>query len=221
MQVEEDEEGAPQVPPEGAVAAAVRRFAGLLVAVALVVPALPAHAATPTVTMFNSGIPNPAILKGMTAGPDGKVWFADWLNNSLGAVTLSSGAVNELPAHSDPVGVTGGVNGNLYFALSEEDNTNPTFANHVGVMNPATGGFGTTWYGGGNQALPRYPAVGPDGNVWVTEPRNPGATTGDDKLGLIESNGNPSSARRATTRSRRRSWQGQGSAPAPLHRCCG
>ncbi len=55
-----------------------------------------ARAATPTVTMFNSGIPDPATLLGITAGPDGKVWFADNLNKALGAVTLSSGSTNEI-----------------------------------------------------------------------------------------------------------------------------
>jgi virginiamycin B lyase len=93
----------------------------LAVAFAMAVAALalasaPSRAATPTVTMFNSGIPNPAKLVGITAGPDGKVWFADNFNQALGAVTLSSGSTNEiaLPADRFPIGLTSGPNGRLY-----------------------------------------------------------------------------------------------------------
>ena len=150
----------------------------LLVALA----AAPARAATPTVTMFSSGVPNPAILLGITAGPDGKVWFADSHNDALGAVTLSTGAVNELPVgRNQPVGVTAGPDGNLY-TFTGLAGSALSFAH---VMNPANGALGETWYGGGNNAMPRYPAVGPDGNIWVTETRDPSLTTGEDKLGLL------------------------------------
>ncbi len=175
-----------------------RRGAGLAAVVVTALTGLfglagSAAAATPTVTMFNSGIPNPATLLGITAGPDGKVWFADNFNKALGAVTVSSGSTNEIAipdfsgAPQHPVGVTGGPNGRLYF-FSGVDGVAWSFA---GVMNPATGATGTTWYGGGNIANPRYPAVGPDGNIWVTEPRDTSLTTGDDKFGLIQANGNP------------------------------
>jgi streptogramin lyase/subtilisin-like proprotein convertase family protein len=162
--------------------------------IAALVPALPAQAATPTVTMFNSGIPDPATMLGITAGPDGKVWFADNLNKALGAVTLSSGSTNEIALpnvqtniEQHPFGVTGGPNGRLYFSSG----LNGIAWSVAGVMNPATGASGGTWYGGGNNALPRYPAVGPDGNIWFTEPRDTSLTTGDDKFGLIQANGNP------------------------------
>ncbi len=142
-----------------------------------------AGAATPTVTTFSSGITNPAVLLGITAAADGKVWFVDNYNNQLGAVTLSSGTSNELPSGNYPVGVTSGPNGKLYFFRG----TPSVALSYAAVMNPATGNFGQTWYGGGNNALPRYGATGPDGNIWITE--SGGAT--DDKIGLIDATGNP------------------------------
>ncbi len=170
----------------------MKRLAGLLVALALLVPALPAHAATPTVTMFNSGIPDPATLLGITAAPDGKVWFADASNKALGAVTLSSGATNEIAVDRDtPVGVTAAPDGRLYYSEAGFPGIALSF---VGLMNPANGNHGETWYGGGNNSMPRYLATGPDGNVWVTEPRDPSVTTGDDKIGLLDLSGNPDAA---------------------------
>jgi streptogramin lyase len=148
-----------------------------------------AQAATPTVTMFTAGIPNPATLLGITAAPDGKVWFGDAQNDSVGAVTLSSGAVNEINVGRDtPVGVTAGPDGRLYYGIAGFPGIALSF---VGLMNPANGNHSETWYGGGNNSMPRYPAVGPDGNVWITEPRDPNVTTGDDKIGLLDTSGNP------------------------------
>ncbi len=167
----------------------MKRVGGLLVGLALLIPALPAHAATPTVTVFNSGIPDPSTLLGISAAPDGKVWFADSVNNALGAVTLSSGSTNEIGiSRNTPVGVTAGPDGRLYYAVAGFSGVALSF---VGVMNPANGNHGDTWYGGGNNSMPRYPAVGPDANIWVTEPRDPSVTTGDDKIGLVDTSGNP------------------------------
>jgi streptogramin lyase len=158
-------------------------------AMATLLLAGPARAATPTVTMFNSGIPDPSTLLGITAAPDGKVWFADAVNDSLGAVTLSSGATNEQAVGRDtPVGVTAGPDGRLYYSAAGFSGVALSF---VGLMNPGNGNHGDTWYGGGNNSMPRYPAAGPDGNVWITEPRDPSVTTGHDKIGLLDLSGNP------------------------------
>jgi len=151
----------------------VRRTAGLFVAVALLIPALPAHAATPTVTEFSSGIPIPGAVFGIAAGSDGKLWFADQgSNNTLGSINPFNQIESEVsPAvGSDIFGISNGPDGNLYYGQGS------AFDNIGGII-PATGESRFTYLGGGNPAWPRFTATGPEGNIWTTEPRDPSDTT--------------------------------------------
>ena len=171
------------MPEEGADAAAVRRAAGLLVALALLIPALPAHparAATPKVTEFSSGIPaDDARLWGITAASDGKLWFADQGTNTAGSINPFNQITSELTPTiaSFMAGMTNGPDGNVYFGATN-------FFSSIGGIIPASGDFRYTYLGGGNVAWPYFPAIGPEGNIWTTEPRDPTTTTGNDKVSV-------------------------------------
>src|SRR3954447_2359863 len=146
-------------------------FAGLFVAA--LIPALPAHAATPTVTGFSSGIPLGGQVFGIAAGSDGKLWFADQgSNNTLGSVNPFNGIESEVtPAvGSDIFGISSGPDGNLYYGQGS------AFDNIGGII-PATELSRFTYLGGGNPAWPRFTATGPEGNIWTTEPRDSNDTT--------------------------------------------
>src|SRR5438034_737511 len=54
---------------------------------------------------------------GITAGPDGNLWFTEYSGNNIGRIT-TSGAITEFPlptANSAPFGITAGPDGNLWF----------------------------------------------------------------------------------------------------------
>jgi len=159
----------------GAIAAAIAcTFAALLV----VGP--PARAATPTVTEFSSGIPESARIIGITAASDGKLWFADDGDDTAGSINPFNQIVSEIAsAGLDGIaGVTNGPDGNVYYARTGGPNS-------VGGIIPATGVIRNTYLGGAPTAQfwPYVPAIGPDGQIWVTDPRD-ATTTGNDSVGF-------------------------------------
>ncbi|HMH50707.1 MAG TPA: FG-GAP-like repeat-containing protein [Candidatus Acidoferrum sp.] len=98
---------------------------------------------------------------GITAGPDGNLWFTERAGNRIGNIT-PAGVITEFPlptAGSGPTGIVSGPDGNLWF--TERD------GNRIGKVTPAgviteftlptagSGPFGIT--------------TGPDGNLWFTE----------------------------------------------------
>jgi streptogramin lyase/subtilisin-like proprotein convertase family protein len=147
---------------------------------ALLLAGPPARAATPTVTEFSSGIPESARIIGITAASDGKVWFADDGDDTAGSINPFNQIVSEIAsAGLDGIaGVTNGSDGNVYFGLTGPPNA-------VGGLVPATGFIRSTYLGGGptSQFWPYVPATGPDGNIWVTDPRD-ATTTGNDSVGF-------------------------------------
>jgi streptogramin lyase len=150
----------------------VRRAAGLVVAVALVVPALPAHAATPTVTEFSSGIPSGTTLYGVTAASDGRVFFVSQFPSQLGAINTSGTIAMTTNTQFEPVGVTSGPDGRLYYGAYTPGITTAPFLSFIGVANPGSGNNMDNWYGGGTNAQPRFTATSPDGTIRVTQPGN-------------------------------------------------
>jgi YVTN family beta-propeller protein len=124
----------------------------------------PASAATPTVTEFGNGItPNSPIFEGITAGSDGRIWFANWLQNKLDVINPANpAAITEVAVGSGPFGVTSGPDGNIYYAMEP--------GNGIGSMIPATGVHSEQYFGGGNSADPHFVATGPNGEIWDTEP---------------------------------------------------
>ena len=76
----------------------------------------PAWAAAGTITEFSTPTANSGPF-GITAGPDGNLWFTEKATNLIGRIT-TSGKITEFPtptANSGPVGITAGPDGNLWF----------------------------------------------------------------------------------------------------------
>src|SRR5689334_10280839 len=68
---------------------------------------------------------------GITAGPDGNLWFTENATNQVGRIT-PSGSVQEFPiptSGSDPAGITVGPDGNLWFT--------EFFGDKIGRITPA------------------------------------------------------------------------------------
>jgi virginiamycin B lyase len=78
-----------------------------------------AEAAAPTITEFH--VSNVGVPQGITAGPDGNLWFTyqDFTTNAnaIGRIT-TSGAITLTPtpsANSGPTDITPGPDGNMWF----------------------------------------------------------------------------------------------------------
>jgi streptogramin lyase len=115
------------------------------------------------VTEFYDGIPLGVSPFGITAGPDGNVWFTEYDGDAVGRIT-PDGVVTEffedIPLGSGPTGITTGPDGNLWF--TEYD------AGRIGRMTPA--GVVTEFDEGVTPgSSPRSIVAGPDGNLWYTD----------------------------------------------------
>ena len=99
---------------------------------------------------------------GITAGPDGDVWFTELVGNRIGRIT-PSGEITEFPvptANSEPIAITKGPDGNLWFA--EQD------GEKIGRINPSTHEIAEFPIPNGGSE-PRAITEGPDGNLWFAE----------------------------------------------------
>jgi virginiamycin B lyase len=101
-----------------------------------------------------TGISRP---EGITAGPDGKLWFANNGNNSIGRIT-TTGTVTKCPPASgisQPGLITAGPDGAVWFGNSGN--------NSIGRI---TTTCAVTTYCSGF-SFPNTIAAGPDGSVWA------------------------------------------------------
>jgi virginiamycin B lyase len=60
---------------------------------------------------------------GITAGPDGNLWFTEYGGNKIGRIT-TAGVITEFPIPTDdsePWGITSGPDGNLWFTEFPHD----------------------------------------------------------------------------------------------------
>ncbi len=117
--------------------------------------------------------------RGITAGPDGNLWFAEYTGNAIGRITVD-GVITEypLPKFGGPEGIATGPDGNIWFTESD--------ANKIGRITP---------YG----AITEYPllygdrphgiAAGPDGNMWFTEGGDPNYRWSGNRIGRITPGG--------------------------------
>lgn len=126
--------------------------AALLVSMALVGTA---HAAPGQITDFP--LPAESYPDGITASPDGNLWFTEWQSDKIGRIT-TEGQVAEyaLPStFSHPDSIASATNGALWFTAED---------NRIGSITPSgqIAGF----------AVPHQPTQitpGPDGNMWFSE----------------------------------------------------
>jgi streptogramin lyase/6-phosphogluconolactonase (cycloisomerase 2 family) len=95
--------------------------------------------------------------RGITGGPDGNVWFTEFIGNKIGRIT-PAGVITEFatPTASGPDGITTGPDGNLWYA--------GYYGNKIGKVTPS--GTITEFAGPGGPALI---TSGSDGNLWFTE----------------------------------------------------
>jgi streptogramin lyase len=96
---------------------------------------------------------------GITAGPDGNLWFTEDIGGNIGRIS-TSGTITEfpLPFGSSPDGITAGPDGNLWF--TDEDG-------NIGRITP--GGTITEFPVPTTNSFPSWITKGSDGNLWFTE----------------------------------------------------
>lgn len=151
---------------------------------------------TPLGTMIEFPIPgristHSAGPLGITAGPDGNVWFADSSEDEegkafIGRVTpaggmtefsIPTGTQTNLPEHSRPAGIAAGSDGNLWFT---DEGSNDEGKNLIGRITPA--GTITEFPIPTLKSNPVAIALGSDGNMWFTQ-------TGSETIGRIAPTG--------------------------------
>jgi streptogramin lyase len=117
----------------------------------------------PSAGITEFAVPTPgAGPVGITAGPDGNLWFTENATNQIGR-SSPVGTVQEFPiltSGSDPAGISAGPDGNLWFS--------EFFGNKIGKMSPAGTLLAETPVPTSN-ANPEGITAGPDGNLWFTE----------------------------------------------------
>jgi hypothetical protein len=101
---------------------------------------------------------------GITAGPDGALWFTDASANKIGRIT-TAGIIMEFPiptAGSYPFGITTGPDGAIWFTESNQTN-----GNKIGRI--TTAGVFTEFAIPTASSNPHRITTGPDGALWFVE----------------------------------------------------
>ncbi len=113
------------------------------------------------VTEFHTGITGSAQPWGITAGPDGNLWFAESAGDRIGRIT-PTGTITEfttgVTAGSHPTSITVGPDHNLWF--TEQNGSRIGQITTAGVVTEFTAGIS----GSATDIT-----AGPDGNLWFTE----------------------------------------------------
>ncbi len=122
-------------------------------------------------TISEISLPTPNFYPGgMTAGPDGNLWFTerdlDGWHDRIGRIT-PSGTISEFPVPeliSSVYGIIAGSDGNLWFIV---DPANHSQSNKIGRITPTEkiSEFPLPHLG----TVPGGITVGPDGKIWFTE----------------------------------------------------
>jgi streptogramin lyase len=117
---------------------------------------------TGTVTEFSTGISFNSGPFGITNGPDGNLWFAEYNTDLIGRIT-PNGTVTEfsagITALSAPQRITSGPDGNVWFTEY-----------HGGIGRVTPSGAATEFSAAAlANSQPFGITTGPDGNLWFTE----------------------------------------------------
>lgn len=119
------------------------------------------HLYAVVITEFSEGLVSGSGPSGITAGPDGNLWFTDNNANKIGQIT-PDGVITEfggLAPGSNPLGITAGPDGDLWFL---EGN-----AHNIGQI--TTAGVVINQFPLAIFSLPFSITAGSDGNLWFTE----------------------------------------------------
>jgi streptogramin lyase len=98
---------------------------------------------------------------GISAGPDGNLWFGEYFGNKIGKIT-PAGVITEFPVPTSggsPTSIAAGPDGNLWFT--------EYFGQKIGRI--TTAGVITEFPLPSVNSFPQWLARGPDGNLWFTE----------------------------------------------------
>jgi streptogramin lyase len=102
---------------------------------------------------------------GITAGPNGNLWFTELNANMIGEINPTTHAISQFvpPKGSyDIQGITSAPDGNVWFA--------EWGANKIGMINPTTDAITQfTLPSLGTNVDPHMITAGPDGNIWFTD----------------------------------------------------
>jgi virginiamycin B lyase len=163
-----------------------------------VIPAAPAHAGGTIITNYTD--PSIGRPSGITAGPDGALWFTNYTNNTIGRIS-TDGVVTytSRAGMNGPYAITLGPDGALWFTnidsvgqlTTDGIGTDHTLPPYVGEPAGITAGpDGAVWFVssgadnidrittagvsvmGGTNDFPRRITAGPDGNLWITTSGN-------------------------------------------------
>ena len=119
--------------------------------------------ATHVITEFAIPTANAEPL-GITAGPNGNIWFTEENASKIGMINPTTHAITEFATGTPPSyprGITVGPDGNLWFAERPGSG-----AGAIGMINPTT--HAITQFSVPNMPVPFEIAAGPDGNLWFT-----------------------------------------------------
>ncbi len=124
---------------------------------------------SPVITTYPNPVSRP---EGITAGPDGALWFTNQGTNSIGRIT-TAGVITTYtaPSISSPAEITAGPDGNLWFTNYGN--------NSIGSI--STAGVVSNYTGTGING-PSGITAGPDGKLWFTN-------DGNDSIGSISTTG--------------------------------
>jgi streptogramin lyase len=128
----------------------------------------------PVVAEFQTGLTPNVALWGITAGPDGNVWFTEESNNAVGRITPGA-VITEFGAGfptGSPRGIVTGPDGNLWVAM----------AGGNGAIARVTKAGVVTEFPVPTPGDPTDIAVGPDNNLWYVD-------SASDLVGRIAPNG--------------------------------
>jgi virginiamycin B lyase len=128
----------------------------------------------PVVSEFDTGLTSNVSLWGVTAGPDGNMWFTEESNNAVGRITPGA-VITEFTAGfptGSPRGIVTGPDGNLWVAMAGGD----------GAIARVTKAGVVTEFPVPTVGDPEDIAVGPDRNLWYVD-------SAADLVGRITPNG--------------------------------
>lgn len=127
----------------------------------LLLISLTTAASAQSATIAEYPVPIGSYPNGITAGPDGALWFAEQGSNKIGRIT-TGGVLTEYPiptSNSNPDAITAGSDGALWFAEQQ--------ASKIGRI--TTDGAITEYLIPTADSYPDAITQGPDGNLWFTE----------------------------------------------------
>jgi len=147
------------------------RLLGHVLALVLILGRVTGHAQLAGINYFATG----QTLSGITAGPDGNLWFQSSTNGTdlIGEMTISGQFINQYTvpyagSSFNRNGITTGPDGNIWF-LDDGENSVAVMCLAKGTICPSPGTIVGPFLIPTSQSRPYSIVAGPDGALWFTE----------------------------------------------------